>query len=383
MEHACKRCACAVFDGGGGSCNGTRGGKSSKEGGEDVRTALTDQLLVGIKGDTGHACGHCCGKEAFDRAKEGDHQGGDDQRRKIERGDVAKIDREKACGDLSVARADGGDLCSCKAVQKKGSGGAENERNKCRGDLFADARQANHTGKPQNTDKKGRKIKASDIFNVRHDLLDRFCSRSIKSTQILDLSNKERDADACCKADGDRVREEAHDVAGTQKSEQDQNNTCQNACDRKPENANAWVCEIAVQDHDKGGGRTADLVAASADRRDEKSCNDGGDDAVLNAARGYLDRDGLDAKGNGERECNDGNHQTRHHVAEKILARVLLKAGENRWLHSRSVPFLIACLMLLLYHERERSASDLEGSFFAKSKKRLIYFCSCDILNKV
>ena len=68
------RVGAAVADIGGGAGDGAGGGKTAKQGRDDVGDALADQLLIGVVREPGHAIGDDCRQQRFNRPQHGNRK---------------------------------------------------------------------------------------------------------------------------------------------------------------------------------------------------------------------------------------------------------------------------------------------------------------------
>src|SRR5215813_6516279 len=96
---------------------------------------------------------------------------------------------------------------------------------------------------------------------------------------VLDLSAEDENGDAAGEADCDWIRDVFDHRAETGESHDQQDDSCHDCADEQI--ARAVLLADAVQDNDESAGRAANGDARTAERRNQKTSNYGGEDSGL------------------------------------------------------------------------------------------------------
>ena len=138
---------------------------------------------------------------------------------------------------------------------------------------------------PQQEDQRGRadadgerrRVEGRQRLAERHELRQQrpgLGTRQLQAAEILELAGQDGDGDAAGEADGHRVRDVADQRAEPQQADQRQHHAGHQDRQQQPSRPNR--ADGRRHQNDEGAGRPADLIAAAAQRRDQKAADDGG-----------------------------------------------------------------------------------------------------------
>ena len=127
-----------------------------------------------------------------------------------------------------------------------------------------------------------------------------------ESEEVLDLRRRDQQRDAVREAEHHGARDELHRLTESGEGEEQQDDAGHHRHHQQP--GQAVLRDDAGDDHDERAGRSADLDARSAERRDEESADDRRVDAGL----------GRDAAGDAERHGQRQRHQAHGDARDDI-----------------------------------------------------------------
>ena len=142
-----------------------------------------------------------------------------------------------------------------------------------------------------------------------------------EAEKIAQLRQDDQRGNAVGKADHHRHRNEADQRAEPEQPHQEQHDAGHHGGDQQVGNAVAF--DNAVDDHDEGAGRTADLDAAAAEQRDQEAGHDGGDQS---GARWQAAGNG---KGQRHRQCHQADGDAGRGVVYQTLAVVAAQRAQD------------------------------------------------------
>src|SRR5881398_1669263 len=142
-----------------------------------------------------------------------------------------------------------------------------------------------------------------------------------EAEEILHLAREDDERDAAGETDGHGEGDELDRTAQAHQAEQEQDHARHQGGGGQP--VHAMLLDDRVHDDDECAGRTADLDARAAQRRDEEPGHDRGEQAPLgsDAAR--------DRERDRERQRDDADDHPRDYVGKQLVAAVPLERGDE------------------------------------------------------
>ena len=319
VDHAGDGGTAAVIYVGGGTGNGAGGGDASEKTGEDVAHTLSDQLGVGVVFVINHSVGNHTGQQGFDSRQHSDCEGAGKQ---IANHFQVKAGQGKAgrgVGD-GVKVTDGVDVQRQKLADKN----THNNGNERAGDFFVYFGPDDKYGKSDKTHNDGMGIYGGDGSDNGAELFHGFHRVSAlgkgQAHKVLELTDCDGNGDAGGKAGGDGVGNKLYKSAEFQNTHYDEDYARHDGGDDQ-----AGHSELGHNTRHYGGkgrGGSGDIYPASAQKGDDKTCDDGGEKAALGThAGGY-------SKGDGKGQGDDGHDNAGNKVVYKFFRAVVTQSGE-------------------------------------------------------
>ena len=314
----------AGFYVGHGARDGAGRRNSAEKRSDEVGHALRHQFLIGIVPVVDQFVGDARAQQRFDCAEKRDRHRRCDQFldelprecRQLERGQLLRYSAELA--------ADGFD----RYVKQRHDGRGEYQRHDR-------SRNVPDEALPPGDDCRRRKSRPEhhhcerarrDCHRVRVDrakrapdqlrLLKKISRHAVdrKPQKILQLRQDDQHRDAVGKADDDRHRNEAHQIAKPSQSHREQQYAGTHRRDQQV--GETVLRDDSVNDHHEGAGRPADLHTRATERGDQKSRDDRGEKSLL----GF--RSAGDTERHGKRQCNDADGHAGRQILDELGAVV-------------------------------------------------------------
>src|SRR3989449_84917 len=139
--------------------------------------------------------------------------------------------------------------------------------------------------------------------------------------EVLDLAREDDQGDAAREPDGDRVRDELDGAAEPGEAEAREDDAREQG--GRGEAVHAVALHDGVHDDHERARGAADLHARAAERGDQETGHDGGEEAALGADAAR------DREGDRERQRHDADDHARDDVREELVAGVSLERGNE------------------------------------------------------
>ena len=260
------------------SGNGAGDANAAEQAGCDVRHALGDQLAIRAVPPPGHAVGHRCGEQRFDRAEQGERKsvgqnGGDAVHR-----DWRQVRRGQGLRNPAETRADGFDRQAEQQRPDRGHADGDQESRPVRppAPQAPDDRNGGKAHPDSREVERGRGLR--DCAQFRDQRTGLFPGQG-EAEQIMDLTCEDDQRDGRGEADRHRVGNVFDVRPKPQKSRCHQNESRQHR--REQQSFDAVPLDAERHQHDESASRPADLEPAAAEQRDEEAAENRGVKAAV------------------------------------------------------------------------------------------------------
>ena len=338
MHHACHgRCGPGA-DVGDRAGDGAGGWHAAKERHHGIGNALRHQLLVGVVlGRVAELVGHARAEQRLDGAQNRNGEGGGDQQAHGVPGKGRQLEDRPALRNAAEAGANRlYRQAECPGQQRQRNqrhhrcgyprGGTERAHGfdlvELPAELGIDRPQSRPDEKPDHTDdaKPQRiKIEAANVTGNGADLAEEIGRHlgDLQAEQVAHLRERDQYRNAVGEANDHTHWHVTHQGAQPEQTEQEKQHTGAGGGDQQV--GHAVALDDAVDDHDEGAGRSADLHRGTSQRRDDEASDDGGPQTGF----------GLEPAGNGkrhgQRQRHDAHRDARTHVAHQFVPGVALE----------------------------------------------------------
>ena len=342
MHDAADRSLAAVVDVGHRTGDGTSGRDAAEDGRSDVCKTLSHQLRVRVVVCTYHTVSHRSREERLYGAEHGDGQ-----RRSHKALDgVPCHGWHVSVGDGAAYReavADGLNGGHAEIVlQDKGCDGHHDDGNERSRNLLAHLRSESDDDDAEDADNGAPEVGSREVRDIASPFLDEVRRHAFygKSEEVLYLCGEDGHGNTARKSHHDGVGNILDDGAQLQQTEQQQEHASHDG--GYHQSLYAILLYDAVDDDNEGAGWSAYLHLAAAEQRDDKSGDDGGDDAFL---RGYA---GGDAECDGKRQGDNTYDDASHDVGCQGLSVVRLEGRKKLWFQTECFHPLIYLIIYLV-----------------------------------
>ena len=323
MNHACNRRGRARLDVGDRTGDRTRGGNAAEEGNNHISDPLAHQLLVRIVTVVGHRVGDARAKQAFDRTEHGDREHGTVELfggRPVEVGECKVGELLRNAAEFRADRLDRDveEAHECRREYEHDYGAREMR------ETLLPLRTAHLVAlRPELDEKETRRrdpecprvdrVEVSENGRNHAEKVGRhFFNR--QTEEVLHLLHADHHGDAVREADHDRYGNEFDEAAELEEPHQEED-------DARAEGGKHQVREPVlgddpVDDDDEGAGRAADLNTATAEKRNEKTGDDGGVEPR------FRRNPGGDAEGHRQGERHHADREAGRDVAGELMTIV-------------------------------------------------------------
>ena len=216
-------------------------------------------------------------------------------------------------------------------MKKGGDDGAEEKGDDGAGDAAGEfARPENDEGERSGGENGVGPIDGAGVFGEHFHFFGEFGGNIIdgEAEEIFDLRAEDDDRDAAGETGGDGIGDELDHRAEARETHDEEHDAGHSGAD--DEILNAVLRDGGVNDANESAGGSADLHAGTAERRDEKTGDDGGPETGLRFDAGG------DAEGHGERKGDDADGESGGEVGGEVRAGVSFERGEKSRVERKS-----------------------------------------------